>query len=453
METRCGKCKKLYRVADEKITGRGIKFSCTQCGDTVKITREEFDAYTLSKTAVSALDMFEPKTKTGAPSIIEPAAAKAAEETPDSDAIGAHAPLSAPKDLEQSSYSIPDFLQEREEHAFSEPKPFEELSVGDALQPEKNLPSEVDTAVAIPANLELEEERGGPIELEEEKKPGYHTVPAIDSQPQQTIPPEPEQIQEQEREMAPALDLVHIYKPETMSQPNPEESVTQTQEPEAEPAIHATPAPTSAEVPPATPIEEFGEMVMEQSGHETPQTKPSRTGRMVLILMSTLILVGVGGYGVYKFVLPSLQNAGQPSPEVTSIEGLRIANPSGSVEPNGDLLITGSVENLTDKEQSAWYVIADVYDAKGNVLNKIRLLNGNQIYSRADYAVLSKRGVNVTELKAKILQNQGVAIPAKGSVSFEMRYMQPPIGIASFNAVLKPFEPTRLLKEIAEETK
>jgi hypothetical protein len=133
---------------------------------------------------------------------------------------------------------------------------------------------------------------------------------------------------------------------------------------------------------------------------------------------------------------------------MTSIEGLRVLNPSGSVEPNGDLLITGSIENLTDKERSGWYVVVDVYDAKGGVLNKIRFLNGKQIYSHADYDVLSKRGVNVMELKAKTLQNQGVVIPAKGSVPFEMRYIQPPVGIASFNAMLQPFDPVRLFKEI-----
>ena len=183
------------------------------------------------------------------------------------------------------------------------------------------------------------------------------------------------------------------------------------------------------------------------------QTKPSHNARTVFILISAFILLGVVGYGVYKFILPSVQNADQPAAEMTSIDGLQIVNPSGSVEPNGDLLITGSVENLTDKERSEWYVIVDVYDAKGNVLNKIRLLNGKQLYSRVDYDILAKRGVNVAELKSKILQNQGVVIPAKGSVSFEMRYIQPPIGMASFNAVLQPFDPIRLRKEIAEETR
>jgi zinc-ribbon domain len=453
MDIRCGKCNKLFRVADEKITGRGIKFSCTQCGDTVKITREDFNTYTLSKTAISVLDMFEPKPKLDASSILEPTKAKSTKKTSGSEAEDIHAPLPAPQDLGQSSVSIPDFLREKEAQGFSEPNPFEDLPIGEAPQPEQKSLNEVGPAITIPVGLGSEQESGAPIASEEKKKPEYHPEPAIEPKTQQKIPSWPEQIQDEEPRITSAIDLVSFQNPNPKSQPKSEEPLTQLLEPEARPAIQSKPAPIPAEVSPAILKEEAVDTVMEQIGPETLQTKPSHTGRMVLILMATIILLGVIGYGVYKFMLPSIQNAGQPATEMTSIDGLSIVNPSGSVEPNGDLLITGSVENLTDKDRSAWYVIVDVYDAKGNVLNKIRLLNGKQIYSRADYDVLSKRGVNVAELKAKILQSQGVVIPAKGSVTFEMRYIQPPIGIASFNAVLQPFDPIRLFKEIAKETK
>ena len=45
MEVRCGSCSKLFRVADEKITGSGIRFVCTGCGEYVRITREDFEQY------------------------------------------------------------------------------------------------------------------------------------------------------------------------------------------------------------------------------------------------------------------------------------------------------------------------------------------------------------------------------------------------------------------------
>jgi hypothetical protein len=80
-------------------------------------------------------------------------------------------------------------------------------------------------------------------------------------------------------------------------------------------------------------------------------------------------------------------------------------------------------------------------------------LNGKQLYTRSDYDILAKRGENIQELKAGTLQDKGVAIPPKGNVAFEIRYLQPPAGIASFNAILQPFDPARLSNEIAEEAK
>ena len=324
------------------------------------------------------------------------------------------------------------------------------MSLGDVPQPEQEPPHDHEPAIAVP--VEPEQETNAPIEPEEKKEPELYPEPALESQPQQTIQAESAQAQEQEPKTAPGLELVPVPKPEPKPQPKPEEPVTKPHVPEAKPVIQPKPAPARTAVPPAMLKKEPVPPVMEQTGHITLQTEP-RSNRMVLVLLSAIILLGAMGYGVYKFVLPSLQNTDQLATEMTSIEGLRVVNPSGSVEPNGDLMITGSIENLTDKERSGWYVVVDVYDAKGGVLNKIRLLNGKQIYSQADYDVLSKRGVNVVELKAKTLQNQGVVIPAKGSVPFEMRYIQPPVGIASFNATLQPFDPIRLFKEIEQETK
>jgi len=458
MDIRCGQCNKLFRVADEKITGKGVKFSCTQCGDTIKITREDLDTYTLSKSAVSALDMFEPKPKPGATSIIEHGTAKASEQASDLDAVGAHPPLPLPKDLSPSSSSLPDFLQEKEESVISEPNPFEELSLGDVPQPKQET-KEDESAIAIPFEPGPQQETGLPHELEEKKSLAHdiEIEPAKESKPQHLIPAEPDQKQEREQEQelksTAALDLVPISKPELKPQQKPEEPVTQSQEAKEKPAIQPKPAPARTAVRSSMPNREPAQPVLEQTEYEVPETKFPHSRRMVLILLTAIILLSVAGYSVYKFMLPSMQNANQPATEMTSIEGLRVVNPSGSVEPNGDLLITGSVENLTDKERSGWYVVVEVYDANGKVLNKIRLLNGKQIYSHADYDVLAKRGLNVSELKAKSLQSQGVVIPAKGSVSFEMRYIQPPVGIASFNAVLQPFDPIRLFKEIEQETK
>jgi predicted Zn finger-like uncharacterized protein len=479
MEIRCGKCNKLFRVADEKITGSGVKFACTKCGDTVKITSEEFSHYTLSKAAVTALDMFEPKPKAEMASMSEQHTE--AGQAPGDD-VTAHIPPSPPKDSDQSSSALPDFLQEKEESVFSEPNPFEELPLREATRFEQEPPHENEPAFEIPLpsepapyTLAAPEKKAehnpeavvepakesvleSPIEsvikptieptIEATKEPAAIT-PAIKPTPQQKIPVEPEQKRDQGQPTMPAAGLVTTPRTVPKTQPEQEEPVIKSHVPEAQPAIGAEPSPAPPVVPHPMPEEES----VEQIRREAAQEEPSHSGRMVLILLSVFLVLGAAGYGVYRFVLPSLQEAERPAVVMTSTEGLRVVNPSGAIEQNGDLLITGSVENLTDKERPGWYVVVDVYDANGKVLHKIRLLNGKQIYSSSDYDILSKRGVNVAELKAKALQSQGVVIPAKGSVPFEMRYLQPPVGIASFNATLQPFDPIRLFKEIQKDTK
>jgi phage FluMu protein Com len=472
MEIRCGKCNKLFRVADEKIKGSGIKFSCTKCGETVKITKEDFSNYTLSKATVSALDLFEPKPKAGPAPMSEQVRG---------DNAAAHVPLSPPKDAEQPSSAPPDILREEEESIFSEPNPFEESPLSQTTQPEQEPPFESEPAFAIPMQPEMgpdalieqgkktehNPEPSGEPAVESTREPSTElavepareqaaepavesamTKPGLEPAPQQAAPVEPEQKQEQHQAMTVPV-AVPLPQTEPKPQPKPEESAIRSQAPETQPAAPHEPSQTQPKTSHPVPEKE----PLEQVPGEAPQEEHTRTGRMVLILLSALILLAAAGYGTYRFILPSLQHEEQPAVVMTSIQGLRVVNPSGSVEQNGDLLIAGSVENLTDKERTGWYVVVDVYDANGKVLNKLRLLNGKQIYTRTDYEILSKRGVNVDELKTKTLQSQGVVIPAKGSVPFELHYFDPPVGIASFNAMLEPFDPIRLFKEIQKETK
>ena len=94
----------------------------------------------------------------------------------------------------------------------------------------------------------------------------------------------------------------------------------------------------------------------------------------------------------------------------------------------------------------------DVYDAQNNVLTRAKMLNGKQLYLDRDYDILAKRGADIQGLKAS-LQERGAPIPPKGIVNFEIRVMEPPIGIATFNATLQAFDPLQLMKEAAEEMK
>jgi len=349
MEVRCGKCNKLFRVSDDKITGSGIKFACTSCGESVKITQEEFAHYTLSKNAVASLDVLEPKP------IVEPVRAAVPSSAPQPAPESVQAPKPAPK---IETHPGPDQL--------SKPETLQTSAPQSATEP-------TTAAKSIPVPVR---------------------APAASSAGQTVSPTAPKK--EPVRPAAPS---------------------------ERKAVIAAAPA------------------------------APPRSGKMAAILIIALIIIGLVGYGVYAYRTSSSKKGMEAAQETASIEGLRITNVVGSFDATGDLLITGVVENSLDQEKTAWYLTVEVNNAQGSVLNIIRVLNGKQIYTRRDYEILAKRGMNIQDLKIKTAQEQGVIIPPKGSVTFEVRYAQPPTGIASFNATLQPFDPVRLFKEIAEDLK
>jgi hypothetical protein len=172
------------------------------------------------------------------------------------------------------------------------------------------------------------------------------------------------------------------------------------------------------------------------------------SGKKYIVLILLFFILSAAGYGVFLYMQPDSKGAGEVFKGVISPEGLRIASVSGSVDENHDFLIGGVIENTTNKEWSDWYVVVDVYSAQGTVLDSARMWNGKQLYTMRDYEVLAKRGVDVRELQAKNLHEPGVIIPPKGTVRFEIRFMEWPASIASFNATLQPFDPVRLYKEI-----
>ncbi len=340
MEIRCGSCNKLFRVADEKITGSGIKFKCTRCSEYVKITREEFEQYNLSKTAAS---------------VTAPLESSATERVPEA-------------------------------------------------------------AIPVATSLEL----GAAVP---EKGPEHPMPQAAEAPITETVSP------------------VHVSQPEQAAKP-----LTETK-----PAKEVRPEPVRPSSPmvppPARPASTTAEILSaEPAAHVS-------SGRKYFILAFLVLILCAVGYGVFLYTQSTSKSARQAAKGMTTPEGLQISNASGSLEPNGDLLISGAIENATDKERAAWYLVVDVFDAQGAALMKARMLNGKQLYTKKDYEVLAKRGVNVQELKAKSLQEPGVVIPPKGSVRFEIRFMEPPVGISSFNATLQPFVPEQLLKEMAEDLK
>lgn len=450
MEVRCGKCNKLFRVSDDKITGRGVKFSCTRCGESVKITREAFEEYSLAQSAVPAPDMFKPK----AIPAVEPAP-----ETEPTAATGeaagfAEAASEEPKPTEPSSPAVPDFLQEREEPPIPLPNPFEETSPLTEQSPLEEPPA---PPSPLPEEMGTEPVKAPEVAIELEPR----SEPVMEAEPEQESVPEPaaESKLETAVDKGPDAGLVAVPVPDGVTLETP--AVTNG---ETGPAVVAIPAAAAVSATArvsgqekAAPRKEPVHAAVTMTPKpviRTVASQPVRSGRMVpLILVAAIILV-LSGFGAYLYVRPSPPPAvHEAGPVMVSTEGLQIINPTGSLDANGDLLVSGVLENQTDQERANWYIVVDVYDAQGKALSAIGMLNGRQIYTKRDYELLAKRGTNVQELKELARQPRGVVLPPKGRTPFEIRYLQPPDGIASFNASLQPFDPARLQKEIEAEAR
>jgi hypothetical protein len=353
MEIRCGSCNKLFRISDDRITGKGIKFACTRCGGAVKITREEFEAYSLAKAAVLAPEVPEKPSMPATPVLSEPEKETAA-----------HEPVVGLKDRVPVEPLVPDLV------------------------------------------------------LNEDTPPVEKTAPLMVPEPKSTA----------------AMPV----QPRAPLEPKPD-----TARPAApQPAASGTPAAANKE--PARHVP--------QAAESAARIASPRTRSMLPMVLVILVMIGMVGYGVFLYT-GNAQKAREQPREASSTEGLQIVSATGAMEPNGDLLITSVVENSLANERPVWYVVVDIFGTQGALLSRIRIVNGKQLFTQRDYDILASRGANIQELKAKNLEDQGIVVPPRGSVSFEIRYVQPQGAVTSFTATVQPFDPIRLFKEISGEIK
>lgn len=185
--------------------------------------------------------------------------------------------------------------------------------------------------------------------------------------------------------------------------------------------------------------------IMVFSKEESFGTAMTGLQKIGLTLAVLVILGALYGEGMLSARLetPGRIPAGQPEPAsmpaVITPDGLTVVNATGYLEPeHGDLVITGSIRNSTDKPKQGWYLETAVYDAAEQVLATVRAVNGVQLFSARDRDVLTKRGVDVDQLRDSLVRTaQAAVIPPGGSVNFEVRLYGPPAGSAGFLPVLK----------------
>jgi len=126
--------------------------------------------------------------------------------------------------------------------------------------------------------------------------------------------------------------------------------------------------------------------------------------------------------------------------ELITAEGLQVIKAHGYFDAaTGDLVITGSVQNTTDKPKAGWYLVTEVRDAGETVLATVKMLNGIQRYTDKERDILIKRGAKAEDLRKMSAFREGM-IPARGSVNFELRIMNPPAGSAGFLPALRAFD-------------
>lgn len=143
--------------------------------------------------------------------------------------------------------------------------------------------------------------------------------------------------------------------------------------------------------------------------------------------------------------------ASAKSPAI-SAAGLQVANSHGYVDPaTGDLVVSGIVRNTTDKPKLGWYLVTEVRDANEAVLKTAKMVNGVQLYSKDELDVLSKRGEKTEDIQNKLAaaMDKGI-IPAKGSVPFEARILNPPAGSERFLPTLQSLDLSALVSAMQQ---
>lgn len=500
MDVRCGSCKKLFRVSDDKITGSGVKFKCSQCGEYVKITRAEFEQHQSSQAAVP------------------PAPAAGLSSAP-----AAPAPPAAPESpaLELSGFEI-------HEPAAKPALPAKEAPAPPVIPPEAKptpaRPAEEPPAAPKPAPLAKPvtvSEPAPPARPVPEKKkaPAPPKKPAAPKKP--ALPPTEDvhpllsgafagsvgglicavvviaamiitarmTLKPSILAMIPpyALNIISTLSVEYADRPMAVakymgygvflgviiaslQTVIQKKffgvlgvllsvvlgtliGAAVSVLVHAGPAAGADHIIFGT-VEWAAKslllsiVIVAVRTVAMPHRKESFSARLTEGQVVSLVLAGavvaLTVYGEATNAVRTTPSAGKAAgayADIYSAEGLKVTNQSGGIDENQDLVITGVVENTTAKPKPFWYLVAAVYDARTTVLTEVRMLNGKQFYTPDDYAVMANRGTNVDELKSWLAQEQDATIPPKSSMPFELHVVQPPIGIASFLVTPKPYDP------------
>jgi DNA-directed RNA polymerase subunit RPC12/RpoP len=120
----------------------------------------------------------------------------------------------------------------------------------------------------------------------------------------------------------------------------------------------------------------------------------------------------------------------------TSAEGFLVKDLEDIYNEEGDLMITGSIENTSEDDKTGWYLIAELFDEDENVLRKARLINGEQLYSVKDHTILRERGERIPR-RDPFSRQEDMIIEPGYAVPFEVVFFDPPEEYQEYSVILK----------------
>ncbi|HWR58190.1 MAG TPA: zinc-ribbon domain-containing protein [Thermodesulfovibrionales bacterium] len=133
-----------------------------------------------------------------------------------------------------------------------------------------------------------------------------------------------------------------------------------------------------------------------------------------------------------------------------SSEGLIVKAHDKSSNSDGDLVISGTVVNTTDKDKTGWIVIAELLDDSGIAFRKATLVNGIQAHTVSDLETLKNRGQSIHRPDPSEAANKMIIKPGD-SVPFEIVFVDPPKEFKEYNLKLKNLDQDSI-RELLSET-
>jgi len=139
-----------------------------------------------------------------------------------------------------------------------------------------------------------------------------------------------------------------------------------------------------------------------------------------------------------------------PAPKMQlGSDGLAVRDTKQVHDQNGDLVVTGVVENTSTMDKYGWVVIAELHDNGGEAIRKEILVNGLQFYGVKDRMALKRRGQEAPQQDLSALSRPPL-LKAGNSTEFKIVFYDPPMRYKECSITLKNLDRDTIQKVITD---